>query len=418
MTTAALRQRARHRIPVLAAAVAAVMAVASPAGAATSTDTAWGQTSGNPSHTGSAAGEHTLSRSNAGHLKKVWHHSISLSSSYNGRISRPVVAYGLVYLVRDKQVIALHADKGNQAWAYTWSGGLGIGTPALIGGKIIVSSTNGYVLALDAKKGKLLWKRSVGRSGTYDNSVTIDGTRVFTLGGSDSVYALNVSNGTVSWRYRPPAGSHAFGPATVANGRVFSFVDSDTSGNPAWSTIVALTETSGKKVWQTAQISSPSIASVNPIIYAAGKLVVTTIHSDLAAFDANTGAGLWFTPGNNPSTTPGGVPCLSAVGGSLIFAGGRDFNDTIGAYNLATGQQAWAGTNLPCSWANVIGANGVVWYPTDDRALRALNPVNGRPYATVRLDGTPMGVAIVTGKLYLAVDVGNAYSIESYAPKQ
>lgn len=416
--SAALRQRARRRLPVLAAAVAVATLVASPASAATSTDTAWGQAAGNASHTGSASGEHTLSRSNAGHLKKVWHHSISLPTDYNGRISRPVAAYGFVYVVRGTQVIALHADKGNQAWQYTWPAGLGVGTPALGAGKIIVSTANGYVLALNAKTGKLLWKRAIGRSGTYDNSITYDGSRVFAIGGSDSVYALNVSTGSVAWRYRPAAGSHAFGVPTAAKGIVFSFVDSDTSGNPAWSSLVALNETSGKKLWQTAQLSSPSIASVNPIIYAAGKLVVTTIHSDLAAFDAATGTALWFTPGNNPANTPGGVPCLSAVGGSLIFAGGRDFNDTIGAYNLNTGAQTWAGTNLPCSWANVIGANGVVWYPTDDRALRALNPVNGHPYATVHLDGTPMGVAIVTGKLYLAVDIGNAYSIESYALKK
>lgn len=417
MTRAALRQRAARRMSVIAAGAALAVVAASPATAATSTDTAWGQTAGNAAHTGSASGEHTLSRANAGKLKKLWHHGISLPANYNARISRPLVAYGLVYLVRDKQLIALHADKGNQAWQYTWSGGLGSGTPSLLGGKVLVGTANGYVLAIGAKTGKLAWKRNVGRFTGSDNSVTADGTRAFVVGGSNALVALNLSNGTVAWRYRPGGGGQAFGAPTVGNGRVYTFVDSDTTGDPAWERIAAVNEANGHLLWQTPQITSPSIASINPLVYGAGKLVVTTIHSDIAGFDATTGKGLWFTAGNNPSTTAGGPPCLTAVGGSLVFAGGGDYTDTEGAYNINTGARVWSATNRPCTWANVIGANGVVWYPTDDRALRAINPVNGHGYATLRLDGTPMGVAIVTGRLYLVTDVGTTYSVECYALK-
>jgi len=63
---------------VIAAGAALAVAVTSPATAATSTDTAWSQTGYGAAHAGSTAGEHTLSRSNAGHLKKLWHHGVSL----------------------------------------------------------------------------------------------------------------------------------------------------------------------------------------------------------------------------------------------------------------------------------------------------------------------------------------------------
>jgi outer membrane protein assembly factor BamB len=70
------------------------------------------------------------------------------------------------------------------------------GTPVVAGGCVFVGSTTGWVLALNADTGELVWKTKLAQA--INNSVTVDGGEIFAVSGL-RVVSLDRQTGRVLW---------------------------------------------------------------------------------------------------------------------------------------------------------------------------------------------------------------------------
>jgi polyvinyl alcohol dehydrogenase (cytochrome) len=88
-------------------------------------------------------------------------------------------------------------------------------TPVIAEGCLFIGSTNGWVLALNADTGALVWKTKLPRA--VNNSVTVDGGQVFALTGLRAA-ALDRATGAVLWESEfldDQAGSETYGSPVV-----------------------------------------------------------------------------------------------------------------------------------------------------------------------------------------------------------
>ncbi len=107
-------------------------------------------------------------------LKSLWETVVTPSSCRNdaewalhrGRtLTPPVVAEGLVVVAEPQShlVIALDEKSGAECWRFT-VGGRVVASPTIYGGMVMVGSNDGYVYALRAEDGELVWRRRAAPS--------------------------------------------------------------------------------------------------------------------------------------------------------------------------------------------------------------------------------------------------------------
>lgn len=129
--------------------------------------------------------------------------------------SSPVVFEGLLYLTTTHKVTAVDGSNCATVWSYTYvpvdpehlHGNLGV---ALYQGKVFRGTTDGHLLALDAKTGQVLWDIRVGDGAKgYEIAgapVAFEG-KVFTadsgtdVGITGHVYAFDVNTGALIWDF-------------------------------------------------------------------------------------------------------------------------------------------------------------------------------------------------------------------------
>ena len=205
---------------------------------------------------------------------------------------------------------------------------------ANVGGRqvVIAAGKAGFVLALDAQTGKLLWKRSVGIHNGHD---------------SDGIYAMRheysklklpetVYPGLLGGVIAPMAtnGSTVFVPVVNHSVTITSQTETSESG-PSTGELVALDVATGAVRW-THKLPSAAFGAataVNDLVFA------TTFEGVLYAFDANSGSVAW------ESKLPAGTNTGVAVeGDTLIVPAGvalaSEQTPELTAYRLPAGGSA------------------------------------------------------------------------------
>ena len=215
----------------------------------------------------------------------------------------------------------LQATQLAPAWTFssTQAGGSGdfTGTPTVADGCVYVGSNDGWVFAMNADTGALVWKRQVPAGGSINSSVTVPGDgRVYAAvshaashsqGGGQCtgqkclgpyVVALDQASGALLWTSRwtlgsdvlnvidTQPGSDVYGSPTVFDGVVFEGV----SGGAA-----ELGDESDRYAFQGSFV----------ILDAATGDVIKktwTIHPPHQPEDNYAGAGVWSTPALDPTT--------------------------------------------------------------------------------------------------------------------
>ena len=208
----------------------------------------------------------------------------------------------------------LEAAQLAPAWTFssTGSGGSGdfTGTPTVADGCVFAGSNDGWVFAMNADTGALVWKRQVPTGGGINSSVTVPGDgRVYAAvshaashsqGGQCTgskclgpyVIALDEATGAVLWQSKwtqgnnvlnvidTQPGSDVYGSPTIFDGLVFEGV----SGGAA-----ELGDESDRYAFQGSFVLIDS---------ATGDVVkkTWTIHPPHQPEDSYAGAGIWSTP--------------------------------------------------------------------------------------------------------------------------
>jgi hypothetical protein len=163
---------------------------------------------------------------------------------------------GLVFLGESQggsaKLVARKQSDGSIAWSADVMGGLGVQAPLLAGGKVIVASNAGSVLAFDAKSGNPAWTAMVSGAAAYPNSTPISngcsglqpaqnlptttmaaalGSGTLIVVSNTQVSVLSLANGAVAWQGTPMGVTgYALVNPVVVGDRVYVVEKASTGG--------------------------------------------------------------------------------------------------------------------------------------------------------------------------------------------
>ena len=240
-----------------------------------------------------------------------------------------------------------------------WSRGLGPGrqqgTPLVRNGVMYMPNPRDLIQAIDAVTGDLLWQYQRDRPDDladymipglidHNRNIAIYDTLLFDSTSDDYVIALDATTGEVVWEtevldYRVNPANQTSGPI-VANGKVISGRSCDPRGGPHACVIVAHDALSGEELWRRRLIPGP------------GEFGDDTWGD--VPFEERGHVGSWMVPSFDPElnlvylgtsvTSPAPKFMLGGVDRTHLY-----HNSTL-ALNADTGEIAWYYQHLNDSW--------------------------------------------------------------------
>ncbi|MFQ6120616.1 MAG: PQQ-binding-like beta-propeller repeat protein, partial [Methanosarcinales archaeon] len=124
-------------------------------------------------------------------------------------ISTPVLQYKTIYLCSDL-LYAINANNGREVWKYEpEQNDIFSASPLIENGILYVSSLKGYVYAIRADDGKILWKKDLTKSilgKVIDNKILsspiIHDNILYVGSNNHNLYALDAKTGAILWKYQ------------------------------------------------------------------------------------------------------------------------------------------------------------------------------------------------------------------------
>jgi polyvinyl alcohol dehydrogenase (cytochrome) len=276
---------------------------------------------------------------------------------------------------REKQIAPADVPLLAPAWTFSANraGGAGdfTGTPIVTGGCLYAASNGGWVFAMNADTGQLVWKAQVPNGGGVNSSVAVSGglviaavskvTKQACTAKCDGPYlaAFDQATGARRWVSAPidvQPGSDVYGSPLVFDGLVFEGV----SGGAA-----ELSDETDRYAFQ---------GSFALLDAATGALVKKTwvIHPPHAPEDSFAGAGIWSTPaidvGNrmayvgagNPFKPSDEHPHTNAILKIDLDRRRPTFGRIVGSYKGTVDQYVPQLSQLPCV---DLPGNNAPYYP-------------------------------------------------------
>jgi outer membrane protein assembly factor BamB len=232
--------------------------------------------------------------------------------------SSPVVVGGIVYVGSlDGYMYALDANDGNIIWTYQTLGQIQ-SSPAVSDGAVYFTAqepTSGALYKLDANTGNLLWKQELPYEYQFTGGEEMMGSpsvangMVFASSDLRSYYGVNATNGNFLWNFTDPQAMEFIVSSPIyVNGQVY-IIDKFS--------ITSLNATTGNTIWS---FYTGDETYVSPS-YADGKLYVSTSERHIYILDANNkGAKI----GN--ATTPSSSWSSPTIANDRLYIGCNDWN--------------------------------------------------------------------------------------------
>jgi len=370
---------------------------------------AWPQSGGNVAHD-----MQNLALGDA--PKEAWSASIGSGKSAEWKhLAAPVMADGRVFTMdTDSSVSAFDADTGARIWQAdataesddVGSGDVGGGI-AYADGQLYVTNNYGEVLALDAKSGKILWRRALG--GPTRAAPTVAGGRVYVVTTDNQLHALSVKDGSVQWTHAGlaevtgllGAASPAYETGMVAvpytSGEIYGLRPDN--GRVLWSDTLAAIRPSDS-------VSSLADIRANPVIDR-DRLIAIGHSGRMESIDLRSGGRVWDDP-------IGGI-AMPWVAGDFVFVLTTD-NQLIcltrneGRVRWLTQLDRWQDAEKkknPILWVGPVLGGGKLIIASDDGRILAVSPTNGEIMNAVDV-GDPVSVSpiIANGTIYVLTDAG------------
>jgi len=241
------------------------------------------------------------------------------------------------------------------------------------------------VVAYDARSGRALWSHAdAARYATVIAGVgpratpTIEGGRVYTLGGTGLLNALELASGRRLWSHDVVRETGAVVPdwgksssPLVVDGRVV------VPGGGPGRALVAYDARSGELAWATGD-GGASYSSATLMTLAGRRQIVVLNARSLSGHDPATGAVLWEQP--FPSGQPN-VAMPAQLGPDRLVAsvgygvGSKAYRVAESGGSLAATLE-WESPRLKSKFANLVVRGGFV-YGLDDGVLSCLDPASG-----------------------------------------
>lgn len=347
------------------------------------------------------------------------------------RAPHPVIAGGLLFFgsSADGKVYALDAATGQERWAF-FTGGPVRFAPAVWKDRVFVASDDGYLYCLAAADGKVLWTKRGGPDGRQllgnDRMISrwparggptvVDGTVYFAAGIWPSegiyLYALDAATGKVLW-VNDSSGSIYMGqPHGGANAE---------SGVSAQGYLVANAE----------QLLVPTGRAV-PASFerATGKFQYFHLQANGHKGGASTLAtGSWFVnAGNTFDAKTGTLLDPLGAGEAAEFPGGliRSAGKEVIAYQWVDKtkvdrkgvtlkykglEKLWSIPGVPGGASVIVAGKSVVC--GGGKQVTVADIQTKKVVWSTEVDGTPYGLAVADGRLYVGTDQGTIYCFDA-----
>lgn len=225
---------------------------------------------------------------------------------------------------------------GSKAWRYSLppaqdsSDRALVSSPAVADGYVVLGTTTGYVLALRAVDGKLLWRFKAG-DGMHSSPAIVNG-KVIIPSFDRNIYALSLHSGQVLWK-RDVGGVQLSSPAVVGDGAG----DADgasiaiATGFPRRS-VMRIAANTGRVRWETGH-ASMNQSSNSSVAVARDQVIVGAMAGTYYSFDLETGAQRW-------TTRAGGMVHMSTpvVLGDRAYMLPGGSSHSVHAVDLASGE--------------------------------------------------------------------------------
>lgn len=187
--------------------------------------------------------------------------------------------------------------------------GDGYSTPVVVGTRIYLMSNRGmdneFVQALSTVDGKVIWTTRVGNVGNPDqnpsypkarSTPTVDGNFIYALGSDGDLVCLEAKGGKIQWQkslrkdFAGQPGEWAYAESPLVDGDLVIV----TPGG-AEATMVAVNKKSGALVWKSAVPGNEPAGYASAIVVQASgrKQYVQLLTKGLVGVDAKTGQVLW-----------------------------------------------------------------------------------------------------------------------------
>ena len=374
----------------------------------------WAMFGGSPSHGGYGASSSLIP--SAGGVAILW-----TFQTYGAVQSSPAIAAdGSLFIGSDdKHIYSLRSDDGTLLWAAK-GGGEFDSSPAIgLGGVLFVGSMypDNRVRAYNMNAtgysggggggGSLVWDFLAGSS--VKSSPVLGNNSVY-IGSDDGyVYALDAKTGGLLWAFKTNGFVQA-APALSPDG--LTLYAASMEGNNA-GTLFALDATTGVELWRYPAAgpieAAPSITPDGVFVVfgdAAGK------KSSLFCVFATNGTTVWRTPSRASITTPAAFAFINTPSPVVIVAADYPVN-ALFAYSLTWGAQVWNTSIGSVAFsAPAVDEAGFVVVGSMDANVYALNALNGAILWKIATGGLIVSSpALAFGRVFIGCDDGTVIAI-------
>jgi len=232
-----------------------------------------------------------INSDNASQLAPVCTYPLGLEGTLQ---SNTIVHGGTIFIATPSALAAIGATDCAERWTYTWEpqneGGIPSNRgPAIGDGKVVMGTTDGFLLAVDAASGELVWSQEIRTEGSgesvsaaplvYDGMVIV-GPSVTTRGW---IAAFDLNDGSEIWRFHtiPQEGD----PAIETWGNQEALANGDVGGGSVW-TVVSLDAEAG--------LLYVPVGNTNPAFYGGDRPGDNLYTNSLVVLDVHTGEMQWY----------------------------------------------------------------------------------------------------------------------------
>ena len=305
--------------------------------------------------------------------------------------------------------------------------GSGYSTPSIVGDKIYLLANKGmddeFVVALNAKDGKEIWKTTLGKVGPNSlapypgarSTPTIDGDVLYALGSDGDLSCLETASGKVVWHknlradFKGQPGYWAYSESPLVDA---DLVICSPGGKEA--TLVALKKKTGDLVWKCAVPGGDkaAYASVTAVEAAGRKQYVQFVDKGIVGVDAKTGEFLWRYNETGKAMGPNiGTPVHHD---SYVYSAGKNGGGLVklkATDSGVTADQVYLERNLPNSIGGAVRI-GEYMYGTTREGLLCVEFKTGK----VKWQDKTLGagaVCFADGCLYVHCEKGDVALVEA-----
>ncbi|MBS1845435.1 MAG: PQQ-binding-like beta-propeller repeat protein [Actinobacteria bacterium] len=237
--------------------------------------------------------------------------------------------------------------------------------PIYVGGVLYAVNNSGFAFALNARTGAKLWERRIGRLNASSPAYSKHRLYIVNLV-PGHIVKLDAKNGKMVWKKRLPGRAES-SPVVVGNSVYFGCEDGK---------LYSVSTVNGNVRWAT-QLSGPVKAA--PAYYG-GRLFVGDYGGSMNAVDAKTGKLIWSTGSLGTGISGGEFYSTPAVAFGRVYAGNND--DRVYSFDISNGELAWTYSTGGYAYsapavASTAHSPPTVYIGSFDGNIYALNAKNG-----------------------------------------